>query len=169
MIRRILHYWLNRLLLFHSDETIRQQKERFNLSQVRLAKGYLDGCVEIGKNTYINENFRIVSGEKSKVKIGKYCAIGRSFNCAARTHDLTNPTSDRLNNTHKQIEKDIIIGDSVWIGDNVVVKPGIIIQDYAVIGANSVVTKDVKSFEIVGGVPAKHIRFNTKHHLYKIK
>jgi len=42
------------------------------------------------------------------------------------------------------------------------------IGDYAVIGANSIVTKDVKDFEIVGGVPAKHIRFNTEHYLWTL-
>ena len=48
----------------------------------------------------------------------------------------------------------------MWIGDNVFVKEGGSIASHAVIAANSVVVKNVKEKEIVGGVPAKHIRIN---------
>ena len=124
------------------------------------------GNITIGEGTYINAYERIVTGSKSKVVIGKNCAIGRFFSCAARTHDLNRPTKTEDYPMHLQKEADIIIGDCVWIGDGVVIKEGVTIGSYAVIGANSVVTKDVKEFEIVGGVPAKHIRFNTEHYLY---
>lgn len=51
--------------------------------------------------------------------------------------------------------------DFVWIGDHVFVKEVITIASHTVIAVNSVVVKDVKEKEIVAGVPAKHIRFNT--------
>ena len=51
------------------------------------------------------------------------------------------------------------IGNDVWIGQNVTLKPGITIGDGAVIAANAVVTKDVPAYAIVGGVPAKLIRY----------
>lgn len=54
---------------------------------------------------------------------------------------------------------DIIIGSDVWIGDQVIIKGPVKIGDGAVIGAGCIVTKDVKSFEVVAGVPARHIRF----------
>ena len=53
---------------------------------------------------------------------------------------------------------DIVIGNGVWIGANVFINPGIRIDNNVVIGANSVVTKDIKENSIVGGVPAKLIR-----------
>ena len=59
------------------------------------------------------------------------------------------------------------MGNYVWIGDHVFIKHGVTIGDYAIIGANSVVITDVQPFEIVGGVPAKHIRFNTDHYKFK--
>lgn len=124
------------------------------------------GNITIGEGTYINGNERIVTGTNSKIIIGKNCAIGRFFGCASITHDLERPTKTDDYSTHLQKEADIIIGDCVWIGEKVTIREGVTIGNYAVIGANSVVTKDVKEFEIVGGVPAKHIRFNTEHYLY---
>ena len=52
----------------------------------------------------------------------------------------------------------IIIGNDVWIGADVLLKPGVSIGDGAIIAARAVVTKDVEPFSIVGGVPAKRIR-----------
>jgi virginiamycin A acetyltransferase len=144
----------------------RPEKSPFSDSSVRLSGGHLSGNIQIAAHTYINSGHRIVTGENSRIVIGKYCAIGRNFSCASRTHSLTMPTADENNIRHRQEEADITIGNYVWIGDNVVIKHGITVADYAVIGANSVVTKNVRPFEIVGGVPAKHIRFNTDHYLY---
>ena len=100
--------------------------------------------------------------------IGKYCAIGRYVSITSRGHSLSVPTSDEVHLEHEHVEADTIIGDYVWIGDHVFVKHGITVGDYAIIGAGSVVTKDVQSFEIVGGVPAKHIRFNEDHYRFKL-
>lgn len=53
----------------------------------------------------------------------------------------------------------VFIGNDVWIGENVTILGGIKINDGAIIGANSLVTKDVPSYAIVGGIPAKIIRY----------
>lgn len=126
----------------------------------------LQGDIEIGNNTYVHDFARIVSGENSKVVIGDNCAIGRFFGCASRTHDLHQPTRLDEHGSHLRIEKTIRIGDGVWIGDRVTIKEGVTIGDYAIIGANSVVTRDVQPFEVVGGVPARHIRYNSSHILF---
>ena len=57
-----------------------------------------------------------------------------------------------------QKKGNITIEDFAWIGANVLINPGITIGANSIIGANSVVTKDVLPFSIVGGVPAKLIR-----------
>lgn len=52
-----------------------------------------------------------------------------------------------------------VIGNDVWMGANVTIMRGVKIGNGAIIGAGAIVTRDVKDYEIVGGVPAKHIRF----------
>jgi maltose O-acetyltransferase len=52
----------------------------------------------------------------------------------------------------------VIFYDYCWVGANVFISPGVNIGSNAIVGANSVVTKDIPSFEIWGGVPAKFIR-----------
>lgn len=126
-----------------------------------------EGNISIGKFTYINERSRIDSGQKSKIIIGDHCAIGRNVHITSKTHSLRQPTTDYLHNSIPHIEKDINIGNYVWIGDNVIILPGVSIDDYAVIGANSVVNRDIISFETVGGNPIKHIRLNIEHYKYQ--
>ncbi len=120
--------------------------------------------VSIGHHSYINNGYRIVSGPNTKVVIGNYCAIGRFFSIASITHDKQRPTrSDDFDN-HLRLERDTLLGNGVWVGDKVTIIPGVSIGNYSIIGANSVVTKDVLPFEIVGGVPAKKIGINFSHH-----
>jgi acetyltransferase-like isoleucine patch superfamily enzyme len=75
-----------------------------------------------------------------------------------------NPLSSRFENGDFEIveweEKrgQIIIGNDVWIGEDVMLKPGVHIGDGAVIAARAVVTKDVEPYSIVGGVPARKIK-----------
>jgi acetyltransferase-like isoleucine patch superfamily enzyme len=57
--------------------------------------------------------------------------------------------------------KSIIIGDDVWIGANAVILPGVTIGNHCVIAAGAVVTKDVPDNTLVGGVPAKVIKYLT--------
>ena len=53
----------------------------------------------------------------------------------------------------------VVIGNDVWIGMRVVIMPGVRVGDGAVVGAGAIVTKDVPAFAIVGGVPAKVIKY----------
>lgn len=108
-----------------------------------------------------------------KLKVGKFCSIARGakflFTSANHTMhsistypfpiffeewglDVTNITSAWDN------KGDIVIGNDVWIGYEAVVLSGVTIGDGAIIGTRAVVTKDVPSYTIVGGIPAKPIR-----------
>jgi acetyltransferase-like isoleucine patch superfamily enzyme/glycosyltransferase involved in cell wall biosynthesis len=64
---------------------------------------------------------------------------------------------------HVLKSRELSIGNDVWIGENVMIIGGIRVGDGAVIGAGAVVTHDVLPYEIVGGVPARHIRYRFDH------
>lgn len=55
-------------------------------------------------------------------------------------------------------DKDIVIGNDVWIGHSAYIMPGVTIGDGAIVGAHAVVTHDVKPYDVVGGVPARVIK-----------
>jgi maltose O-acetyltransferase len=106
--------------------------------------------VKIGSHTYMNSG-QLHAGPKSKIIIGDWCAIGYNVHIKSYTHDSLHSTGPNL----QMNDKDIIIGNNVWIGDNVYIKEGVKVGDNIIIGANCVVTKDIESNSVVGGVPAK--------------
>jgi maltose O-acetyltransferase len=126
---------------------------RFNFIRVTLGNVDIIGNnIEIGIGTYMNGG-RIASDPKAKIKIGRVCAIGFNVHILGISHDPNNPTGPvQLRHI---VTGDITIGNGVWIGTNVIILPNVKIGNYAIIGANSVVTKDVGDFEVWGGVPAK--------------
>ena len=67
-----------------------------------------------------------------------------------------------------EITKPIVVGDNVYIGNNVIILPGVTIGNNVIVGAGAVVTKDIPSNSVVGGVPAKVIK-STDEYLEKIK
>lgn len=109
---------------------------------------------------------------KDKLVIGKFCSIACGakfiFNSANHTQNSlsTYPFpifNEEWDNTIKPFEawdnkEDIVIGNDVWIGFEAVIMPGVNIGDGAIIGERALVTKDVPSYAIVGGVPAKVIK-----------
>ena len=63
-----------------------------------------------------------------------------------------------MRSSGREYAKPIVIGEDVWVGGGVVICPGVTIGDRSVIGAGSVVTKDVPAFEVWGGIPAVKLR-----------
>lgn len=142
-------------------------KREFSLPQsVRVYNVSIEGNVSIDEFTYVNEGSRIDTGLNASIKIGKHCAIGRYVHITAKTHDLRQPTTDEHHQEILHKESNVKIGDCVWVGDKALILPGVTIGNYAVVAAHAVVTEDVKDFEIVGGMPARHIKFNSEHYLF---
>ena len=86
------------------------------------------------------------------VMIARECIINPSNHCFERT-DIP------MNEQGLEATNPVIIEDDVWIGSRAIILPGVIIHRGSVIGAGAVVTRDVPEYAIVGGVPAKVIRY----------
>lgn len=110
--------------------------------------------IYIGRETYINGGY-IIAGENSKIVIGNNCLISYNVHIRTNTHNYRN--SKQLIRNQGNSEKDIIIGNDVWVGFGAQIMPGIEIGDGAVIGAGAVVTHNVEKYGIVCGIPAKKI------------
>lgn len=117
-------------------------------------------------------DFSYISGPRSYVeeaKIGKYCSIARQVVIGVSGHNYewvtTSPiiTSNKygfIKNDVPEPQKSIpIIENDVWIGMNAIIMRGVTIGNGAVVAAGSVVTSNIQPYSIVGGVPAKHLRF----------
>ena len=113
----------------------------------------------IGANTYINRNTFIDA--VISLRIGRDCAIGPNCYLTDRDHGL-NPELPPLQ--QPMVSQPTSLGDRVWLGANVTVLKGVKIGHDAVVGAGSVVTKDVPPGAIAVGVPAKVIKFKAMQH-----
>jgi acetyltransferase-like isoleucine patch superfamily enzyme len=97
------------------------------------------------------------------IVIGKYCAIGEAVRVISSNHgtgwaNLQNGLQNRLGLPYTGEGRQVTIGNNVWIGDAAIILSGVTVGDGAVLGAGSIVTKDVPAFAIVAGSPARLIR-----------
>lgn len=173
--------WMKEKKIFlHADENVQRIKVGSYISfddrmVIEPYCGFFDGLAlfDIGSFSYARSSL------PRGVVVGRYCSIARNVTVPRPNHPLnglsTSPfmydsgmsifKSDRhldadkrskyIANIQKSMPK---IGNDVWIGEGVSLLPGITVGNGAVVAANSVVTKDVNPYSIVGGNPAKLIR-----------
>lgn len=121
----------------------------------------------IGRHTYIQKNSTIVNAT-----IGRFCSIASNVSIGPGIHKIDGVSTHPafyLNNTPLLLtfsksdvfesSKRTTIGHDVWIGEGVVVIDCVTIGNGAVVAAGAVVTKNIEPYSIVGGVPAKHIKY----------
>lgn len=132
----------------------------------------LENCilnnVTINSYSYVGRNSLV-----QNTTIGKYCSIANDVMIGLGKHPIdkfsTSPIFYKVNNTFKisAVKKDldfkeyehIIIQNDVWIGAKSIILDGVNIGNGAIVASGSVVTKDVPAYAIVGGIPAKVIKY----------
>lgn len=107
--------------------------------------------IRLGKHCFINVNCVIL--DACPVTIGNHCLLGPGVQLYASTHPLN---AERRR--HQQLGKAVTLGDDVWLGGGVIVCPGVTIGDRAVIGAGSVVTRDIPADVVAAGNPCRVLR-----------
>ena len=119
----------------------------------------------IGRYSYVSANSSVIH-----TKVGAFCSIASNVSIGGGAHDIqsvsTSPVFSAGRNIFKKNfaslpfdpYKQTVIGNDVWIGNRALILQGVKIGNGAVIGAGSVVTKDVPDYTIVAGNPAREIR-----------
>lgn len=131
--------------LFYKSAGVKMGKR----SKIHMgAKFFSPSNIEIGEDTIIGDH--IFLDGRAKLKIGNHTDIASEVMIYNSEHDLESLT-------FKPREEAVEIGDYVFIGPRVIILPGVKIGNGAVVAAGAIVTKSVKDYEIVGGVPAKVI------------
>ncbi|BCZ27104.1 galactoside O-acetyltransferase [Claveliimonas bilis] len=108
--------------------------------------------IEVGKNFFANYNCTII--DVAKVKIGDNCQFAPNVSIYTAGHPL-HPVA---RNSLYEYGIEVTVGDNVWIGGNTVIMPGVHIGSNTVIGAGSVVTKDIPDWVVAAGNPCRVIR-----------
>jgi acetyltransferase-like isoleucine patch superfamily enzyme len=131
--------------------------------------------MEVGKYTYGINKIKVIWENPAKLKIGNFCSFANNITVFLggnhRVDWITTYPFGHINIQpfnkfngvgHPKTNGDVIIGNDVWVGDNVTIMSGVKIGDGAVISANSHVVENVKPYSVVGGNPSKfyYFRFN---------
>ncbi len=154
------------------------------IGRIGLIRG--NQCITIGNNVFFDEGIyltawpehasketktELIIGDKclfgaynhitclNKVKIGDNCLTGKWVTITDNSHGSTNYESMCLPPIERPVisKGEVLIGQNVWIGDKATIIGPVTIGDGAIIAANTVVTKDVPAYSVVGGIPAKVI------------
>lgn len=155
IISRIHNYHMKRVWRKKNKHNFTYMKSIFDINKV-----------QVGNYTY-GELFILDHGNQSKMNIGHFCSIAPGVVFVLNSDHYTNHISTypfkvliTKTQTQEAISKgDIVIGDDVWIGCNATIMSGVNIGQGAIVAAGAVVTKDVPPYAIVGGVPAKVIKY----------
>ncbi|MEL0644033.1 putative colanic acid biosynthesis acetyltransferase [Olleya sp. Ti.3.14] len=136
---------------------------KYRVWLIRLFGADVDWTCSLDRHAIIDHPWNLKMGPLSSLKANSwtYCldkiTIGEK--CCISKHVFLLTGSHKLNSLNFDlITMPIVIKDCVWLSTRANILPGVTINDFAVIGANSVVTKSVAAFTIVGGNPAKFIK-----------
>ncbi len=157
--------------------------EYINITPIFEAEPYSSfhsgfNTTSIGSFSYFNA---VVPGNSLNMRVGRYCSIAGGLSVMGINHPMDRFTTSPVTyndkfmlnkyikdgisdfkvkrNTSEDDKGEVTIGNDVWIGARVTLGRGINVGDGAIIASNSVVTKDVPAYAVVGGIPARIIRY----------
>ncbi len=114
--------------------------------------------IELGKDVRINSTCHI--GAINRITIGEQCLLGSNVFITDHAHGKNTIEESFVHPSERELysKGPVTIGARCWIGENVVILPNVSIGEGCVIGANAVVTKDIPSFSVAAGNPAKVVK-----------
>lgn len=146
-----------------TGQHLKYVKQGWHTPIVTNARG--TGLFLIGKGSHLKSDSYIEY--MGGVSIGDYFHTGKGLTIFTSNHDYDR--GDKIPYGDDDVMKEVVIGDFVWCGANVTIVPGVHIGDGAVIGSGAVVTKNVPECAVVGGNPARIIKYRNKEHFYRLK
>jgi len=164
----LIRYLLSRIKYEFSFENFRKKWRKNNSANYTIPTNIFDySLVSVGKKTYGDLCVKSFGCKTSKLQIGCFCSIAQNtIFLLAGEHNFSGVTSYPY---HKyifhddfdtQTKGDIIIGNDVWIGERCIILSGVTIGQGAVIGAGTVVCKDIPPYAIYAGNRIIKYRFN---------
>lgn len=152
LVLRPLARWKDQL------EVVEQLEALKSLGRGVIVNGPLrlgnPGNTEFAEDVSINAGL-VVRGSGA-LKVGAHAHFGEDVEILTSNHNFDRP--ETLPYDKQRIARDVVVGECVWFGDRVIVVPGVVIGDGAVLAAGAVVTRNVPPMAVVGGSPAKVIR-----------
>ena len=109
--------------------------------------------LSVGDRTQLGQNAKL----GGKITLGNDILMGPDIVIMATSHAFSS-VEIPINQQGASEEKEVIIGDDVWIGTRVIILPGVEIGSHSIIASGAVVSKSFPSYSIIGGVPAKLIK-----------
>jgi acetyltransferase-like isoleucine patch superfamily enzyme len=135
--------------------------------QVRMSGVSITGEVSVGRYTVINGPNTTINAKLNPVEIGSFCSIAKDVAIQEYNHDASRISTYYMRSNIFKTDRmgehfsrgGIRIGNDVWIGGKAMILSGVTIGDGAVVAAGAVVTRDVPPYAIVGGAPARVLKY----------
>lgn len=153
------------LSTYLQEVILKNRWRKKNAHNLTICKGIFPiDNVEIGSYTY--GIIHVINHNNSKLSIGRFCSIAPEVTfITGGEHNISTLSSfpfkvKVLHESSEAVSKgDIIVGDDVWIGYRATIMSGVQIGQGAIVAAGAIVTEDVPPYAIVGGVPARIIKY----------
>jgi maltose O-acetyltransferase len=111
--------------------------------------------IELVSDIALGSGDRLWASENARITVGAHALLGPNVTIITANHRFD--AREEFVTQQPQRERDVRVGEDVWIGANAVILPGVTIGNGAIVAAGAVVNRDVEPFAVVGGVPARPI------------